>query len=91
MTTGNTTKHPISANDGPRPEFLRLPPPGQRCPHCGMSRSALNALILPTSANGCKPPVRSFVLRQRGARTGIRLIDYENLRAFIRSNPETGS
>ncbi|MGD1088386.1 MAG: hypothetical protein ABR955_06635 [Verrucomicrobiota bacterium] len=64
-------------------EFLRLPPVGQRCQVTGMSRAALNALILPTPANGNKPPVKSFCLRQRGARTGIRLIDYQSLRGFI--------
>jgi hypothetical protein len=69
-------------------EFLRLPPVGQRCPVTGMSRSALNNLILPTPANGNKPPVKSFCLRQRGARTGIRLIDYQSLRNFILAHAE---
>ena len=64
-------------------EFLRLPPVGQRCPITGMSRAALNALILPTPANGNKPPVKSFCLRQPGARTGIRLISYPSLREWI--------
>jgi hypothetical protein len=30
--------------------------------------------------------VRSFVLRKRGAKTGIRLVDYASLAAFIWSN-----
>lgn len=67
-----------------QPEFLRLPSPGQRCPYTGLSRSATNELILPSSKNGNKPPVRSFVLRQPGARTGIRLIDYKSLADHIR-------
>lgn len=70
------------------PEFLRLPPAGQRCPFCGLSRSALNALILPSPLNGNKPPVKSFCLRQRGAKTGIRLIDYASLAAHIRAHAE---
>jgi hypothetical protein len=72
------------------PEFLRLPKPGQLCPHCGMTRSALNELILPTPRNGNKPPVRSFALRQKGAKTGIRLIDYGSLAAYIRAHVEEG-
>jgi hypothetical protein len=67
-------------------EFLRLPPVGQRCPVTGLSRAALNAWILPTEANGHKPPVKSFVIRQPGARTGIRLISYPHLREFIMSH-----
>lgn len=69
-------------------EFLRLPPVGQRCPVTGLSRAALNAWILPTDANGGKPPVKSFVIRQPGARTGIRLISYPHLREFIMAHPD---
>ena len=69
-------------------EFLRLPPVGQRCPVTGMSRAALNGLILPTAANDHKPPVKSFCIRQRGARTGIRIISYESLRNFILAHAE---
>ena len=71
-------------------EFLRLPPVGQRCPITGMSRAALNGLILPSAANDHKPPVKSFCIRQRGARTGIRIISYESLRNFILAHAETG-
>lgn len=70
-------------------EFLRLPQPKCRCPITGMSRSALNELILPTPRNRNKPPVKSFCLRQRGAKTGIRLVDYQSLRAHIRANAES--
>ncbi|MBI5384256.1 MAG: hypothetical protein HZA90_06170 [Verrucomicrobia bacterium] len=71
-----------------QPEFLRLPKPGLLCPFTGMTRSALNELILPTERNSFKPPVRSFVLRQRGAKTGIRLVDYAHLSKFIRQHPQ---
>lgn len=70
------------------PEFVRLPKPGELCPFTGMARSALNGLILPTEANNHKPPVRSFVLRKRGARTGIRLIDFRSLVGYVRQHPE---
>lgn len=71
-----------------RPEWIRLPPPGQRCTHCGLSRSALNALILPSPTNGGRPQVVSYCLRQRGSRTGIRLVSYDSLKAYIESHRE---
>ena len=69
-------------------EFMRLPQPGTRCPLTGLSRSYLNGLILPTEANGHKPPVRSCCLRQRGAKKGVRLISYDSLMAWLRSHLE---
>src|SRR5581483_11014699 len=100
MTTKNATRKARSQTASPieippihspgftRPEFLRLPKPGSLCPHTGLTRSAINELILPTERNGFKPPVRSFCLRQKGASTGIRLVDYESLRAHILAHPE---
>ena len=73
---------------GYRPEWIRLPPPGQRCQHCGLSRSALNQLILGNPTNGGRAQVVSFCLRQRGSRTGIRLISYDSLRSYIESHRE---
>jgi hypothetical protein len=70
------------------PEFINLPRQGERCPHTGMSRSALNVLILPNRLNGFKPKVKSFCLRQRGAARGIRLISYDSLREYILSNED---
>ena len=78
--------HPAPVNF--TPEFLRLPKPGQLCPLSGLSRSAINELILPTARNHNEPPVRSFCLRQRGAQTGIRLVDYASLREYIRAHVE---
>jgi hypothetical protein len=88
MTAAHTTAPVVAPahSDGVmRPEFLRLPPPGMRCPMTGMSRSALNELILPSEKNGFKPAVRSFCLRQKGAAKGIRLLDYASLAAHIRA------
>jgi hypothetical protein len=70
------------------PEFLRLPKPGMLCPYTGLSRSAINEMILPTPRNDFKPPVRSFCLRQRGAKTGIRLVDYRSMAGYIRAHAE---
>lgn len=66
-----------------RPEWIRLPQPGLRCQWTGLSRSALNQLILPGPTNGGRPPVVSYCLRQRGAKNGIRLISYDSLRQHI--------
>ena len=74
----------------PAPEFLRLPKPGALCPHTGLTRSFINELILPTPRNQFKPPVRSFCIRQKGAATGVRLVDYASLRAFILEHAERG-
>ena len=68
-----------------RPEFIRLPKAGTRCPYCSLSRSTLNSYILPCEENGFKPPVKSHVLRQRGKLRGIRVIDFESLCSYIRS------
>jgi hypothetical protein len=71
-----------------RPEFIRLPKTGTACPHSGLSRSTLNSLILPCAGNGYKPPVRSCVLRQHGRLKGIRLIEFESLCSYIRSQTD---
>lgn len=71
-----------------RPEFLRLPRTGKRCPVTGLSRSMMNALILPTDENNHRPPVRSVVLRRPGNIRGVRLVDASSLLAYLRSQPE---
>jgi hypothetical protein len=89
-TTAPVEIPPPNTGQTHTPEFLRLPPPGQRCTWTGLSRSAINELILPTPRNRHKPAVKSFCLRQRGAKTGIRLVDYAGLRAYIRAHAERG-
>ena len=74
----------ISATDHVNlPEFIRLPRGGTRDPITGLSRSALNSLILPSNGNGFKPPVKSVCLRKHGAARGIRLIVLKSLLAYI--------
>ena len=70
-----------------RPEFVRLPPPGERCCYTGLSRSTLCELCVPCAANGNHPPVVSHVLRKRGAARGIRVISLVSLIAYIRNLP----
>jgi hypothetical protein len=79
------TVGPLSIATGPQflPEFIRLPKPRERDPLFGLSRSYLNVLILPSAENDYRPPVRSVVLRRKGARTGVRLINVQSLREFI--------
>ncbi len=66
-----------------KPEWLRLPAPGNRCRFTGLSRSTLNELTIPGPANDGTPPVKSVVLRKRGALRGIRLISYDSLMAHL--------
>ena len=67
----------------PKAEFIRLPKSGTRCPLTGLSRSSLNALILPTEENNFKPPVRSVSIRKRHAIRGTRLISVPSLLEFL--------
>ena len=71
------------------PETIRLPKPGEHEPYFGLARSALNELILPTPRNKFKPPVKSFCLRQKGARTCIRLISFSSLKSHILAQADT--
>lgn len=70
-----------------KPEFIRLPLPGRRCPFTGLSRTTLCELTIDSEANGFSAPVRSHVLRKRGAMRGIRLISYDSLMDYLRSLP----
>jgi len=69
-------------------EFMRLPPAGEKDPLFALTRSYLNMLILPCRENGFRPPVKSFVLRRTRARKGVRLIEIQSLREYIRSQYE---
>ncbi|VGO18227.1 hypothetical protein [Pontiella sulfatireligans] len=66
-----------------KPEWIRLPKPGERCIHTGLSRSTMNELVIPSDANDYLPPVRSAVIKKRGAMRGIRLISYDSLMGYI--------
>jgi hypothetical protein len=70
------------------PEYVRLPPPGKLDPLCGLTRSYLNFLILPLKENDFRPPVRSSVLRQPNAKTGVRLVNVASLLAYIKNQTD---
>ena len=66
-----------------KPEWIRLPKPGERCTYTGLSRSTLNELTIPSDTNDFLPPVRSAVIKKRGAMRGIRLISFDSLMEYI--------
>lgn len=90
MSTQTVTTEPAAAvqPSTTAPEFIRLPRSGQPEPRTGLSRSALNDLILPNEGNGFKPSVKSICLRKRGAARGCRLIVWESLRAYLYSQSQ---
>ena len=82
----NTTllQPPAAAvSEATKPEWLRLPAPGARCRFTGLSRSTLNELTIAGPANDGSPPVKSVVLRKRGALRRIRLISYDSLMHYL--------
>ena len=60
-----------------------LPRTGLGCTTSGLSRSSLNALILPTRVNGHTPPVRTVCLKRAGCIRGIRLIHRQSLLDYL--------
>ncbi len=95
MTT-NILKNKAAALCSPgdsidKPEFIRLPLPGRRCPFTGLSRTTLCELTIDSPANGFKAPVCSHVLRKRGALRGIRLIDYDSLIGYLKGLPSVSN
>lgn len=73
----------LTAHEQLRPEWIRLPKPGDRCHYSGLSRSTLNELVIPGPANDHLPPVKSAVIKKRSALRGIRLISYDSLMEYI--------
>jgi hypothetical protein len=69
--------------EGDEPLYIRLPKPGQLCPLTGMTRSALNELILASERNNYQPPVESKSLRKREGGKGTRLIVWRSLKAYL--------
>ena len=68
---------------GVEPLTIRLPRTGERCPWTGLTRSAMNELVLPCKANRFSPPVRSCVIKAAGRSRGIRLIIFGSLKKFL--------
>ena len=86
----NTTSSgvgPVASVAGVTPEFIRLPKPSTLCPFSGLTRSTMNALVLPGANNEFTPPVKSKVLRRSGNLRGVRLIVYASLMGYLHSLP----
>lgn len=73
-----------------KPECFRLPSGRERDPYFGIGRSYWNSLVLPSAANQWKPRVKSYVLRRPGARTGVRLVDFQSAFTFVKEHLEQG-
>jgi hypothetical protein len=69
----------LEQRDISRPEYVRYPKPGTRCALTGLTRSTLAEFVVPSEHNDFKPPVKSLVVKKRGATRGIRLINYDSL------------
>ena len=79
----NAASLPADNCSASRPEWIRVPKVGTICPHSGLSRSFVHSLI----KGGL---VESRSLRKRGAKTGVRLVSYDSLMAYIRNTGEPG-
>jgi len=66
-----------------RPEFIRIPPRGQHCPFCGLSRTHLTELV----ADGA---VESIHLRKRNKARGVRVIVVDSLLRYMYGQAGTG-
>jgi hypothetical protein len=65
------------------PYSFRLPRPGTVDPYFGGARTFWNESCLACEANEFKPPVRSIVVRKKGASRGIRFILFESAKAYF--------
>jgi hypothetical protein len=80
----------IASDSLVHPETFRLPSGRERDRHFELGRSYWNSKILPNSENDFTPEVKSYVLRKKGSRTGVRLIDYQSAKEFILRHAERG-
>jgi hypothetical protein len=80
---GPTLSPSPHARESDEPLYIRLPKAGQLCPLTGMTRSALNELILPSERNNYDPPVESKSLRKREGGKGTRLIVWQSLKDYL--------
>lgn len=62
------------------PEFIRLPKPGTKCPHTGLTRTVMFKLC----QDGL---VASKTLRRPGCIRGTRIVSFESLMAYLNNLP----
>src|SRR5204863_2181433 len=75
----------VAVGAADKPEFIRLPRPGTRCVHTGLSRTGLAELAIPSKANNHRPRVRAVEIRKRGTVRGVWLIRYDSLMHYLSS------
>jgi hypothetical protein len=73
------------------PAYIRLPKWGVRDPHFGLTRTALDQLTRPQPFNKFRPPVKSKILKMAGQKSGIKLISYVSLKAYVDGLPDVGA
>lgn len=66
----------IETTTSARPEWIRMPRPGQNCPHSGLSRAYLYKL----AADG---RIKTLALRESGKKRGVRLVSYASLIGYL--------
>ena len=74
---------PVATADKLSPVTFRIPGPGCADPFFGCKRTFWKQQVLPNAQNNFKPPIRSILIKQPGAKRGIRLILFESARAFF--------
>lgn len=77
----------LTQTTGPTPTYIRLPRPGTRCPHTGLSRTTLAELTRPCERNGYRAPVPAKEIRAKHSRRGIVLIPLADLLAYLAELP----
>ena len=73
---------PLTTTTPQRVEFFRLPAPGKRDPHFGLSRG----WYYKAAALG---EIKMVAVRQRGALRGVRLVVYDSVCDYIRRAAQT--
>src|ERR1700737_3948292 len=72
-----------------KPEWIRLPRFGARCPFTHLTRTQLDHLTRAQKWNHFRPPVVSKILRidGDGTKRGARLINFDSLMAYLNKLP----
>jgi hypothetical protein len=72
----------LTTTTSQRVEFFRLPAPGKRDPHFGLSRG----WYYKAASLG---EIKMVAIRQRGALRGVRLVVYDSVCEYIRRSAQT--
>lgn len=63
------------------PEWIRVPRNGERCPYFGLTKAYYHGLLR-------SGKVKSKMIRQPGKESGIRIINYASVRAYLEAIPD---